>query len=256
MGIWLRGGVGLGLALLALGAAGPVAAASGAPAPPITVHLTLRTDHVVAGHRIKGTVALTNTTHEAITVNTCAIDGWLDVGLKSRSYSPTFAHPLVGCAPSVRIRPGTTRYPVTVVTTYGGCSQPEPSGTPPSALPICTVSDGREGPPPLPAGHYATVVEFVGLTGLAQTPGRATVTLEAPAKPPELAPCAETSTTAPTLVTVPDVVGQSSSAAAFAFARACLDAAWTNPVGTRVVSESPSASSKVPEYSTVTLTTR
>ena len=184
MGRWLRGGVGLGLALLALGAAGPVAAASGAPAPPITVHLTLRTDHVVAGHRIKGTVALTNTTHEAITVNTCAIDGWLDVGLKSRSYSPTFAHPLVGCAPSVRIRPGTTRYPVTVVTTYGGCSQPEPSGTPPSALPICTVSDGREGPPPLPAGHYATVVEFVGLTGLAETPGRATVTLEAPAKPP------------------------------------------------------------------------
>lgn len=251
--------MGLGLASLALATCGPVAEADGAqasPRPPIKVHLTLATNRVVAGHPIKGTVALTNTTQKAITVNTCAIDGWLDVGLQDSSYSPSFFHPAVGCDPSVRLEPGANRYPVTVVTTYSSCQAPQPSGTSPSSFPTCTVSDGRERPPPLPAGRYSTVVEFVGLAGLTQTPNRVVVTLKAPAKPAELAPCAETSTTAPTLVTVPDVVGESSSIAAFAFAKACLNAGWANPVGTHVVSESPAANSKVPEFSTVTLATR
>jgi len=237
-------------------AAGPGAAAGAVGAPPILVHVSLPSRPVVAGHPIKGTASLTNTTDTAITVDTCALDGWLAVGLQSPTYRASFPHYLVGCAPSVHIRPGVNRYPVTVLTSYGGCAQPQPSGSSPSIDPTCVVSDGRDVPPPLPAGRYRTTVDIVGLTGKTQPANRVVVTLRAPATPPKLAPCAATPTTAPTLVTVPDVVGESSSIAAFAFAGACLNAAWASPVGTRVVSESPAAGSKVAEYSTVTVTTR
>ena len=122
--------------------------------------------------------------------------------------------------------------------------------------PTCVIVDGHLSPPPLPAGRYVTKLHLVGLTGLTQAPNRIVVTLEAPPRAPVLAPCAETTTTAPTTVVVPDVIGDSSSVAALVFAKACLNARYARPVGTRVVAESPPAHSKVAEYSTVTLGTR
>jgi hypothetical protein len=51
------------------------------------------------------------------------------------------------------------------------------------------------------------------------------------------------------------VIGDSSSAAALVFAKACLNAGYAGPVGTQVRTESPPAGATVPEFSTVTLTT-
>ena len=57
-------------------------------------------------------------------------------------------------------------------------------------------------------------------------------------------------------VTVPDVVGLSSIVAAVPLASARLNTGYANPVGTHVIAESPVAGSKVPEHSTVILTTQ
>ena len=50
---------------------------------------------------------------------------------------------------------GTTRLPVSVLTTYPGCLQPGGSG---AGLPRCATS----GPPPLPPGAYTAVLEWEG----------------------------------------------------------------------------------------------
>jgi hypothetical protein len=236
---------------------GTPAAAQTAAKPPVTVHLTLATHRIVAGHPIKATVVLTNTADHGLTVNTCAIDGWLAVGLSGQTASQSFFHSAVGCKPSVRLAPGTRRFHVTVSTTYTTCTGAVPAGNAPtSSFPDCTVSDGRQTPPPLPAGRYSTVVQLVGLDGETQPPNRIVVTLSAPAKPPVLAPCAVVPGTATPIITVPNVVGLSSSLAALSLAHACINAGYASPVGTRVTAEAPAAGSEVAEHSTVILTTQ
>jgi hypothetical protein len=226
-------------------------------AQPVKVHLTLAAHRVVAGHPIEGTVVLTNISDREIAVNTCAIDGWLAVGLSGRDISPSFFHPAVGCDPSVRLAPGSHRFHVTVSTSYTTCTGAEPAGNAPSpSFPNCTVSNGKQTPPPLPAGKYSTVVQLVGLDGETQPPNRVVVTLSAPAKPPVVAPCAVVPGTATPTVTVPNVVGLSSSLAALSLAHACLTTGYASPVGTRVTAEAPTAGSKVAEHSTVMLTTQ
>jgi hypothetical protein len=233
------------------------AAAQTAAAPPVKVHLTLAAHRVVAGHPIKGTVVLTNTSDEEITVNTCAVDGWLTVGLSGHGTSPSFFHPAVGCDPSVRLSPGTHRFHVTVRTTYTTCTGAEPAGNAPSSsFPDCTVSNGRQTPPPLPTGKYATVVQFVGLDGQTRAPNQIVVTLSAPTNPPVLAPCAVVPGAPTATITVPNVVGLSSSLAALSLAHACLNTGYASPVGKRVTTEAPVAGSKVAEHSTVILTTQ
>jgi hypothetical protein len=252
----LQHGVGLSVVLLALAGCLPAAAAAASHRPPIKVDVTLATRQVVAGHRIKATVVLTNTTHKEITVNTCAGDGWLAVGLNGRVDSHPFASFLVGCPPTIRLTPGPNRFPVNVITTYAGCVQPQPAGTSPSPDPVCVTANDHLSQPPLPAGRYSTALHVVGLAGLTRAANRVVVTLTAPTTIPTLAPCADTPGTAPKLVTVPNVVGLSSSVAAFPLASACLNAGYANPVGTQVVSESPVAGSQVPEHSSVILTTQ
>jgi hypothetical protein len=220
------------------------------------VHITLAKHRVVSGQPINGTVVFTNTTSRKITVKTCATDGWLAVVLSGRVNSYPFGSLLVACPPTMRLTPGKNRFRVHVITTYAGCVQPQPSGTPPSPVPICVEVNGRVSQPPLPAGRYVTKLHVVGLGGLTMRPNQVTVVIQAPAKAPELSPCAETPGTAPKLVTVPKVVGLSSSVAAFPLASACLNAGYANPVGTQVISESPVAGSQVPEHSSVILTTR
>jgi hypothetical protein len=100
------------------------------------------------------------------------------------------------------------------------------------------------------------VLQLVGLDGQTQMPNRVVVTLSAPAKPPVLAPCAVVPGTATPTITVPNVVGLSSSLAALSLAHACLSAGYASPVGTRVTAEAPAAGSKVAEHSTVILTTQ
>lgn len=250
----VRSGVLIAVALL-FGSVG-VAGASTSSRPPIKVHLTLTQTHVVAGQPIKGTVMLTNGSDRSITVNSCATNGWLAVGLSGQVDSYPFGSLLVACPPSVRLAPGANRFPITVITTYTSCVQPQPAGTPWAPVPTCTVSNGRLTKPPLPAGKYSTKLHIVGLTGLTQSPNPVVVSLTAPPKPPVLAPCADVpGTTLPT-VTVPNVVGLSSFLAAVPLASACLNTGYANPVGTHVIAESPVAGSKVPEHSTVILTTQ
>jgi hypothetical protein len=233
-----------------------VAGASTSARPPIKVHLTLTQSQVVSGQPITGTVELTNTTDKSVTVNTCATNGWLAVGLSGQVDSYPFGSLLVACPPSIRLVPGANRFPVTLITTYASCVQPQPAGTAWAPVPTCKVSNRRLTKPPLPAGRYSTKLHIVGLTGLTQAPNRVVVSLAAPAKPPALAPCADVPGTALSTATVPDVVGLSSSVAAFPLASACLNTGYANPVGTRVIAESPVAGSKVPEHSTVILTTQ
>jgi hypothetical protein len=237
---------------------GTVAGASSSNPPPVRVRLTLNEHQVVAGQPIKGTVVMTNTTDKKITVNTCATDGWLAVGLSGKVNSHPFGSFLVGCKPTIRLAPGPNRFPVTVITTYTGCTQPQPAGTavPSPLYPTCTVSNGHTNSPPLPPGRYSTKFHFVGLHGLTQSPNRVVVSLIAPAKPPVLAPCADVPGTALPTVTIPNVVGLSSIVAASSVASVCLNTDYADPVGTHVIAESPVAGSKVPEHSTVVLTTQ
>jgi hypothetical protein len=163
----------VGIALLA--GWGGVAAASGSSSAPIKVRVALHHSRVVAGPPIKGTVVLTNTTSRYITVESCAQNGWLQVGLKGRGYTYQASTTLIACPPSIRLAPGSNRFPVTVLTTYERCLQP--GGESVTSLPPCTST----GLPPLPAGRYSTTVFIMGLANMTQAPRLITVTLRGPA---------------------------------------------------------------------------
>lgn len=95
---------------------GLVAAGPGA-APPVVVQRHLDRTGVRPGP-IEGVVDLVHTTAPRITVETCATDGWRFVALVNRhvAFQPAFA--LVACPPSIHLRPGSNRFPVTALTTY------------------------------------------------------------------------------------------------------------------------------------------
>jgi hypothetical protein len=164
--------IGLGLLLGWSGLAG----AAGSSSFPVQVRVSLTQHEVTAGQPIKGSVVLTNTTHKMITVNSCAANGWLQVGLKGHGYTYSATSLAIACAPSVRLRPGANRFPVTVLTSYEECLQP--GGQSLTSLPACTAT----GQPPLPTGKYSTVTSIFGLPRLTQAPDREIVTLHAPAK--------------------------------------------------------------------------
>lgn len=156
---------------------GGVAGASASSSTPITVRVALHHSRVLAGQPIKGTVILTNTTSSVITVESCAANGWLQVGLEGRGYGYQASSTLVACPPSVRLVPGANRFPVTVLTTYESCIQPGGSSVP--SLPACTST----GQPPLPAGTYSTTVVIMGLPQMTKAPRPVTVTLLRPMEP-------------------------------------------------------------------------
>ena len=165
----------VGIALL-VGWAG-VAGASGSSSAPIKVRVALHQSRVVAGQPIKGTVILTNTTSRKITVESCAQNGWLQVGLRGRGYTYQASSTLIACPPSIRLVPGANRFPVTVLTTYESCLQP--GGESVTSLPACTSI----GPPPLPAGRYSTTVFIMGLPHMMEAPRLMSVTLLRPMEP-------------------------------------------------------------------------
>ena len=216
--------------------------------------MSVEQDRVVAGQPIKGTVVLTNTTPKAITVEACTKSVlWLAVGLSGRVDSIPGGDLLMTCPPSIRLHPGVNRFPVTVVTTYQGCVQPQPDGSshPGPLFPWCTVA----GQPPLPAGRYTTKIVLMGLTGLTRIANPVVVDLSSPANPPPLAPCADQPGAPLLSTTVPNVVGENSLEAASVLAKVCLNAGYASPAGSWVTSEAPVAGSTVAEHSTVTLTT-
>jgi hypothetical protein len=152
------------------------AGASASSLAPIQVRVVLQHNRVVAGQPIKGTVTLTNTSSNDITVQSCARNGWLQVGLKGRGYTFRASTTLIACPPSVRLIPGGNRFAVTVHTTYQACSQ---AGWESVTSPPCRST----GPPPLPAGMYSTSVFILGLAHETQAPRAITVTLLRPPEP-------------------------------------------------------------------------
>jgi hypothetical protein len=144
------------------------------PAPalmPVTIRITLDHTRVVAGTAIKGEAVLTNTTSKAITVESCAADGWFEVGLVNSNVGFDPANPLIVCRPSVQLSPGPNRFPLTVVTTYQGCAQLGGSAT--TDDPPCAT----DGLPPLPVGSYSTKVITSGLPAGTPSPPRIPVRL-------------------------------------------------------------------------------
>jgi hypothetical protein len=161
---------------------GATGAAKGTVAKsPISIRITLNQSRVVAGMPIKGTAVLTNAGRKTMLVQQCAVDGWLEVGLANKTipFSPGYFE--VECPPSVVLRPGPNRFPVTVLTTYESCL--EPGGQSVVFVPKC-LSPEQAGSssdlPPLPAGKYSTKLFTVGLPRHTAPSNSVVVTLQPP----------------------------------------------------------------------------
>ena len=83
-------------------------------AAPVEIQLVLDRTEVTAGTPLRGEALLTNTTGRTITVETCAADGWLSVGLTNHEVSSIPLSPAIACAPTVRLSPGLNRFPITI----------------------------------------------------------------------------------------------------------------------------------------------
>jgi hypothetical protein len=122
----------------------------------VTIQIALTPTHVIAGKPLDGTAIVTNHTSKEIIVNACAQDGWLVVGLINAKIEFDPPNPLIACAPSIRLKAGSNRFPVTIMTTYQMCANSPPYA---ENVPACVPS----GLPPLPAGTYTTKVVTAGL---------------------------------------------------------------------------------------------
>jgi len=125
---------------------------------PLSLRITLQHTRVAAGLPIKGTAVFTNRSGDPITVEACAADRWLNVGLANKHISYQPANVAIACPPTVQLATGVTRMPITVATTFQGCAQSSSSPTAPEFPTSCPG-----GPAPLPAGTYYTVVITSGL---------------------------------------------------------------------------------------------
>jgi hypothetical protein len=161
-------------ALLTLTDCGTTSSGHAPPTVPVQIHITLEQTRVTGGVAIKGRAGLTNNTSKSITVEQCAKDGWLMVGLTNKQIPFDPATSSVACPPSVRLIPGPNRFPVTVMTTYQECLQPGGQST--TFVPPCLHSNGL---PPLPAGIYKTKVVTSGLPGSTTMPRPIEVTVTA-----------------------------------------------------------------------------
>lgn len=126
-----------------------------------------------AGTTIHGNLVVTNTSGSAIDLRDrhgCTPGyavGLTNAGLPAAN-APGFSA-VCGTA-ALTLPPGTTRFPIEVITTYFGCTNgPTPSGGS-HGLPQCI----NGGPPPLPSGRYVAVLYG---SSLALPPATARVTL-------------------------------------------------------------------------------
>lgn len=121
--------------------------------PVLTSQILLSATHVVAGIPIKGTLVVTNHSRTSISIN-CAPQ--YVVVLTNRQIPPDVAFATAFCGGGDRnlvISLGQNRTPLTVVTTYQGCTQTPAQAT--SSVPACLPGPT---PPPLPPGHYEAVL--------------------------------------------------------------------------------------------------
>ncbi len=139
---------------------------------PVEIGLVLDRTGVNAGTPIDGEALLTNTTGRTMTVNTCARDGWLFVGLTNNqvAYFPNRFY--IGCLPTIQLKPGLNRFPISILTDFQGCVESRSEATP--QVPACLPANGV---PPLPAGSYVVKTVVVGLPAGTRLPPAISVTL-------------------------------------------------------------------------------
>jgi hypothetical protein len=128
---------------------------------PVSIRVELDRKTVTAGTPIQGSVVATNNTHRPITIQNgkCQVDAELAVGLINAEVSFYPAFDASACQPHGSLEPGSSRYKVTIYTTYLGCSPTAADSSDPHPI-ICT---SKGTPPPLPTGRYETKVVFYGL---------------------------------------------------------------------------------------------
>ena len=153
-------------------------ASNGSPPAPVEIRLVLSTTHVAAGTPIRGEALLTNTTGRTITVNACAADGWLYVGLTNSQVSYDPLSLMMACRPTVHLRSGVNRFAIAISTKFQTCTQRSSEATP--QLPACIPPKTM---PPLPVGEYVTKVITSGLPHGTQLPPAIRVTLLATPTP-------------------------------------------------------------------------
>lgn len=123
----------------------------------LSVRITLDKTTVPAGANLYGMAYITNSSNQALLVPSCNKGGLLAVGIQNKSFTWQMFVAGVGCAMTYRVPPGTMRFAIEALTTYGSCV-PKASDSDGSS-PLCV--DHR--PPPLPKGTYYTVVGMLGL---------------------------------------------------------------------------------------------
>ena len=124
------------------------------PAPRgLTDRLVLQQTGVTVGTPIKGTLVVTYRGHAPINLNRGCRPRYA-VMVTNRRFPPKAAFPSdCGTTPFI-IKPGVNRLAITVVTTYGSCSEVASQAT--SRSPACL--HGRQRMPPLPPGRYQAVL--------------------------------------------------------------------------------------------------
>jgi hypothetical protein len=137
----------LSVALLMVSVIAYTSAATASGKSPVSIRVHLNVTTVRGGRPIHGTAILTNASPKTILVEACAYDGWLFVGLTNKSVTFDPAVAAVACNATIKLKPGTNRFPIAVSTDYGVCY--ENGGTP-----AC----GR-----LPSGTYQIAVTTQGL---------------------------------------------------------------------------------------------
>lgn len=142
----------------------------------ITARVVLdKTTAPAGGQSIHGYLMVNNGTDKPITLPDAPCDGWVRVGLTNRRV--TFIAPVTteACRAG-RLPVGTSRTPITVLTTYGDCHE-GPAPDPPT--PRCQGS-AHNVMPRLPPGRYRVETVFTDPSPRIPEPRPITVTLTAP----------------------------------------------------------------------------
>jgi hypothetical protein len=148
------------------------AAATTPSAGPITIRVNLNHIAAIAGRSIDGVALVTNHTSKAIASSVCESGDLLQVGLTNSQVPFDPASAMDPCFHRIRLRPGMTRIPFTVLSTYLSCAQVAQGVTPNN--PMCTSVSGM---PSLPSGQYETQVVVWGLSSGYQISNSVAVTL-------------------------------------------------------------------------------
>jgi len=128
--------------------------------------LVLDKQAVAPGEPVHATLVVVNRGRRTINLSKGECRPHYAVALRSHTYAPKVAIPATCSTLPFLIRPGVTRLPLTIQTTYLSCSSSGGVASGPTVPPNCTHS----GPPPLRPGRYTTVLEGSGLALPQPTP--------------------------------------------------------------------------------------